>query len=122
MQFKDETVEYIEIFKKGIATYINSKLPEKENDMKGDFLRMTFLDEELDSAVVFGAAQSTYFHFEDEKFAGKNIAFGDTIGISFNGGKIEDIIIMGRAKGTYYGESGGKKKELTSEDSEEMDK
>jgi hypothetical protein len=105
MQFREETMEYIEVFKKGLATYFESRHPEMINNMKGDFLRINFLNEEIDSALVLGSAESVYYHFENNKYSGKNIAFGDTIGISFEQGKISDINIMGNAKGTYFGEA-----------------
>jgi lipopolysaccharide export system protein LptA len=110
MEFKDEAMEYIEIFKKGLATYFKSDHPDKLNKMNGEFLRLDFVEDKIDSALVIGKAKSTYFHFEDYVYQGKNMADGDTISISFDLGKIKDIYIMNGAKGTYF-EQPGKKTE-----------
>ena len=67
------------------------------------------------SAVVFGRAQSVYFHYEDEEYRGKNVSYGDSISISFDKGKVKDIWILSKANGTYFGQPGEVKKEPEAE-------
>lgn len=110
MRFQKDNLEKLEIFKEGLAKYFQDSKPEEINQLKGDTIKLNFEGDKIDSAEVFGHASTLYFHYEKNKFAGKNEAKGDTLGLSFQDGKMKEISIRSNASGTYYGAPVSKKK------------
>jgi allophanate hydrolase subunit 2 len=52
---------------------------------------------------VVGGAHSTYYHLENGRLKGRNVAKGDTIRFAFADGQIDEVLVSGNAHGTYFG-------------------
>jgi len=104
MKMANNQLHYIEIIEQGVAVYQNRDHPNQLNKMSGRYLKLDFAEDKIDSASIFGRAQSTYFVYDKAEFRGKNEAKGDSIALKFDRGKVNNIYITGRALGTFFGE------------------
>lgn len=107
MAFVGGAIDSIEVFTQAEGTYWEVSKPDHVNRMNGDYMVMRFRDREAREARVLGAARSTYYHFEGDTLKGRNRADGDTIALQFEGGKIGEVLVQGRASGVYEGSSLG---------------
>ncbi|GEM_PF-1534785 len=112
LAFKQKAIDSVQVFKNADGAYFDVDKPDFVNKMSGDYMVLRFNGKQVTSANVMGggagAAKSTYYHFEKKKLKGKNDAEGDTIDFAFKNGKIDEVMVKGTAKGTYYGEKQGK--------------
>lgn len=104
MAFRDKAIDSVQVFRNAKGSYFESDRPDFVNRMSGEYMVLRFDDKRIRSANVSGGAKSTYFHLEKQAFKGKNDAEGDTIDFAFKDGKVEEVLVRGRAKGTYFGE------------------
>ena len=103
--FKEGTIDSVQVFTKAEGTYWELDKPQYVNQLNGDYMVLRFGDKEPREAEVWGAARSTYFHFEGDTLKGKNRAAGDTITFGFRKGKVEDVLIKGSSQGVYEGKT-----------------
>ncbi|MEO6095014.1 MAG: OstA-like protein [Fibrobacteria bacterium] len=111
LAFKEKAIDSVQVFKNANGAYFDVDKPEFVNKMSGDYMVLRFNGKQVASANVMGGnagAKSTYYHFEKKRLKGKNDAEGDTIDFAFKNGKIDEVMVKGAAKGTYYGEKQGK--------------
>ena len=108
MAFRDGAVDSVEVFDRAEGTYWEPERPEYVNRMNGDYMVLRFRDREAREADVLGSARSTYYHFERDTLKGRNRAEGDAITLGFEGGKVADVLVRGRASGVYEGTGLGK--------------
>lgn len=106
--FKEKTIDSVQVFRNADGAYFDVDKPEFVNKMSGEYMVLRFNGKQVASANVLGgvnnAAKSTYFHFEKQRLKGKNDAQGDTIDFAFKNGKVDEVMVRGAAKGTYFGE------------------
>ncbi len=121
MKIDEEKMEFIEIFKQGLASHIISNDTMNINEMTGEFLKLNFIKEKINDAIIRGNAHSTYFYYDKKKYKGKNVSSGDTISLFFDKGKVNGIQIQGNVKGKYLGASSKKKKKKDEDDEPETD-
>jgi lipopolysaccharide export system protein LptA len=113
MVFKDDMVDSIQVFHRARSTYWDVDKPEYVNQLDGDYMVLRFQEKEAREAEVLGSARSTYYHFERDTLKGKNRAAGDTITFGFRDGKVEEVLVKGRATGVYEGRGLGKSRDST---------
>jgi hypothetical protein len=113
LAFKEKVIDSVQVFRNAAGSYYDMDKPQFVNRMSGDYMVMRFDGRQISSANVMGGAKSTYFHFEKKKLKGENQAEGDTIDFAFRGGKIEEVLVKGQAKGVYYGEPQGGKSQIS---------
>jgi len=92
--------------KKGFTTIESDSSKEMKetffNDkMEGKELFGSFSDGILDSLLIYGMSKTFYNVFEDSLYKGNNSVSGDTIIIGFSDNKLNSIIVVGGAEGTY---------------------
>lgn len=104
MAFREKAIDSVQVFRNAKGTYFDMDKPDFVNRMSGEYMVLRFDAKKISSANVHGGAKSTYFHLEKKAFKGKNDAEGDTIDFAFKDGKVEEVLVRGRAKGTYFGE------------------
>lgn len=108
LAFKEKAIDSVQVFKNATGAYFDVDKPAFVNRMTGDYMVLRFNGKQVTSANVMGggstAAKSTYYHFEKKKLKGKNDAEGDTIDFAFKDGKVDEVMVKGAAKGTYFGE------------------
>jgi lipopolysaccharide export system protein LptA len=107
LAFKEKAIDSVQVFKNANGAYFDVDKPEFVNKMSGDYMVLRFNGKQVASANVTGGnagAKSTYYHFEKKRLKGKNDAEGDTIDFAFKDGKIDEVMVKGSAKGTYFGE------------------
>jgi lipopolysaccharide export system protein LptA len=107
LAFKEKAIDSVQVFKNANGAYFDVDKPEFVNKMSGDYMVLRFNGKQVASANVMGGnagAKSTYYHFEKKVLKGKNDAEGDTIDFAFKDGKIDEVMVKGAAKGTYFGE------------------
>lgn len=108
LAFKKKAIDSVQVFKNATGAYFDVDKPAFVNKMTGDYMVLRFNGKQVTSANVLGgsstAAKSTYYHFEKKKLKGKNDAEGDTIDFAFKDGKVDEVMVKGAAKGTYFGE------------------
>lgn len=108
LAFKEKAIDSVQVFKNATGAYFDVDKPAFVNKMTGDYMVLRFNGKQVASANVMGggstAAKSTYYHFEKKKLKGKNDAEGDTIDFAFKDGKVDEVMVKGAAKGTYFGE------------------
>ena len=103
MAFRAGVVESVQVFHRALGTYFDVDKPQYVNRMGGDYMVLRFRDKQVRNAEVLGSARSTYYHFENDSLKGTNLADGDSINFAFRGGKIDEVLVRGRARGTYLG-------------------
>jgi lipopolysaccharide export system protein LptA len=110
LAFKEKAIDSVQVFKNATGAYFDVDKPDFVNKMTGDYMVLRFNGKQVTSANVMGggldgtAAKSTYYHFEKKRLKGKNDAEGDTIDFAFKDGKVDEVMVKGAAKGTYFGE------------------
>lgn len=104
LAFKEKAIDSVQVFRNTKGSYFDVERPDFVNRMSGEYMVLRFNGKQIASANVMGGAKSTYFHLEKQAFKGKNDAEGDTIDFAFKDGKVEEVMVRGRAKGTYFGE------------------
>jgi lipopolysaccharide export system protein LptA len=108
LAFKEKAIDSVQVFKNANGAYFDVDKPDYVNKMSGDYMVLRFAGKQVASANVMGgsagAAKSTYYHFERKLLKGKNDAEGDTIDFAFKNGRVDEVLVKGTAKGTYYGE------------------
>lgn len=108
LAFKEKNIDSVQVFKNATGTYFDVDKPEFVNRMSGEYMVLRFSGKQITSANVLGGAsttaKSTYYHFEQKKLKGRNDAEGDTIDFAFKEGKVDEVMVKGQAKGTYFGE------------------
>lgn len=104
LAFKEKAIDSVEVFRNTKGSYFDEDKPDFVNRMSGEYMVLRFKGKQVASANVMGGAKSTYFHLEKKAFKGKNDAEGDTIDFAFKDGKVEEVTVRGKAKGTYFGE------------------
>jgi hypothetical protein len=109
MAFREKAIDSVQVFRNAKGTYFDQDKPDFVNRMSGEYMVLRFDAKKISSANVHGGAKSTYFHLEKKAFKGKNDAEGDTIDFAFKDGKVEEVLVRGRAKGTYFGEPQARK-------------
>lgn len=107
MAFKEGAIDSIEVFTQAEGAYWEVAKPDYVNRMNGEYMVMRFRERQAREAQVLGAARSTYYHFEGDTLKGRNRADGDTIALYFEGGKVGEVLVQGRASGVYEGTSLG---------------
>lgn len=105
--FKDGALDSVEVFAGAEGTYWEPARPAYVNRMSGEYMVLRFRDKEAREADVLGSARSTYYHFERDTLRGRNRAGGDAISMTFEGGKVRDVLVRGSASGVYEGQSLG---------------
>jgi lipopolysaccharide export system protein LptA len=112
LAFKEKAIDSVQVFRNANGAYFDVDKPAYVNKMSGEYMVLRFSGKQVASANVLGgsagAAKSTYYHFEQKRLKGKNDAEGDTIDFAFKEGRIEEVMVKGTAKGTYFGEKAGK--------------
>lgn len=112
LAFKEKAIDSVQVFRNAKGAYFDLDKPAYVNRMSGEYMVLRFAGKQVASANVLGgsagAAKSTYYHFEQKRLKGKNDAEGDTIDFAFKEGRIEEVMVKGAAKGTYFGEKAGK--------------
>jgi lipopolysaccharide export system protein LptA len=103
MVFRDGGVDSVQVFDRAEGTYWETDRPQYVNRMNGDYMVMRFRDRQAREADVLGSARSTYYHFERDTLKGRNRAEGAAITLSFEDGKIGEILVRGAATGVYEG-------------------
>jgi lipopolysaccharide export system protein LptA len=101
--FKGGSIDSVQVFTKAEGTYWELEKPQYVNQLNGNYMVLRFGEGEPREAEVWGAARSTYFHFEGDTLKGKNRAWGDTIAFGFRRGKVEDVLVKGSSQGVYEG-------------------
>jgi lipopolysaccharide export system protein LptA len=108
LAFKARAIDSVQVFKNANGAYFDVDKPDYVNKMSGDYMVLRFAGKQVASANVLGGsagtAKSTYYHFESRRLKGKNDAEGDTIDFAFKDGRVEEVLVKGAAKGTYFGE------------------
>lgn len=108
LAFKEKAIDSVQVFKNANGAYFDVDKPDYVNKMSGDYMVLRFAGKQVASANVLGgaagAAKSTYYHFERKSLKGKNDAEGDTIDFAFKNGRVDEVLVKGTAKGTYFGE------------------
>lgn len=107
LAFREKAIDSVQVFRNAKGAYFDLDKPAYVNRMSGDYMVLRFSGKQVSSANVLGgsgAAKSTYYHFEQRRLKGKNDAEGDTLDFAFKDGKVEEVMVKGSAKGTYYGE------------------
>lgn len=107
--FKDKNIDSVQVFRHAKGSYFDVDKPGFVNRMSGEYMVLRFDKKKVRSAGVLGKAKSTYFHLEKRVFKGRNDAEGDTIDFAFKDGKVEEVLVRGAAKGTYFGEAQARK-------------
>ena len=105
--FRDGAIDSVEVFSKAEGTYWEPARPAYVNRMSGEYMVLRFRDRVAREADVLGSARSTYYHFERDTLKGRNRAGGDAISMTFENGKIRDVLVRGSASGVYEGQSLG---------------
>ncbi len=109
LAFKEKAIDSVQVFKNANGAYFDVDKPAYVNKMSGDYMVLRFAGKQVASANVLGgaagAAKSTYYHFERKSLKGKNDAEGDTIDFAFKNGRVDEVLVKGTAKGTYFGET-----------------
>ncbi|HKP95445.1 MAG TPA: hypothetical protein VJ385_06785 [Fibrobacteria bacterium] len=108
LAFKQKAIDSVQVFKNANGAYFDVDKPEFVNEMSGEYMVLRFNGKQVASANVLGGAKSTYYHFEKKLLKGKNDAQGDTIDFAFKNGKVDEVMVKGAAKGTYFGEKARK--------------
>ncbi|MDB5050507.1 MAG: hypothetical protein JWO30_3578 [Fibrobacteres bacterium] len=108
LAFKQKAIDSVQVFKNANGAYFDVDKPDFVNKMSGDYMVLRFNGKQVASANVLGGAKSTYYHFEKKLLKGKNDAQGDTIDFAFKNGKVDEVMVKGMAKGTYFGEKPNK--------------
>lgn len=108
LAFKEKAIDSVQVFKNANGAYFDVDQPDYVNKMSGDYMVLRFVKKQVASANVLGGsaggAKSTYYHFERRQLKGKNDAEGDTIDFAFKDGRVEEVLVKGSAKGTYFGQ------------------
>jgi len=108
LAFKEKAIDSVQVFKNANGAYFDVDKPAYVNKMSGDYMVLRFAGKQVASANVLGgsagAAKSTYYHFERKSLKGQNDAEGDTIDFAFKNGRVDEVLVKGTAKGTYFGE------------------
>jgi lipopolysaccharide export system protein LptA len=108
LSFKEKAIDSVQVFKNANGAYFDVDKPDFVNKMSGEYMVLRFSGKQVASANVMGgaggAAKSTYYHFERKLLKGKNDAEGDTIDFAFKNGRVDEVMVKGSAKGTYFGE------------------
>ena len=110
LAFKEKAIDSVQVFRSATGTYFDVDKPEYVNKMSGDYMVLRFAGKQVTGANVLGGAKSTYYHFEKKTLKGRNDAEGDSIEFAFKQGKVDEVRVKGRSKGTYFGEKPGKPK------------
>ncbi len=108
LAFKEKNIDSVQVFKNATGAYFDVDKPDYVNKMSGQYMVLRFAGKQIVSANVLGGAKSTYYHFEQKKLKGRNDAEGDTIDFAFKQGKVDEVMVKGQAKGTYFGEKPNK--------------
>ena len=103
LAFREKSIDSMQVFRNAKGSYFEKDKPAYVNRMSGEYMVLRFVEKKINSANVLGGAKSTYFHVEKKTFKGRNEAEGDTIDFAFKDGKVEEVMVRGRAKGTYFG-------------------
>lgn len=106
-EFSDEKISKLYVNLNAHGIFYESDFANYKNKMDGGRLDLAFNAGKLQSALISGDAQSTYFHVQDKKrqIDGRNEAAGDTIRIAFNEGKVKHLKMLGTktlASGRYF--------------------
>jgi lipopolysaccharide export system protein LptA len=104
LAFKEKSIDSVQVFRNAKGAYFDVDKPDYVNRMSGEYMVLRFNGKQVASANVLGGAKSTYYHFEKRRLKGKNDAQGDTIDFAFKNGKVDEVMVRGAAKGTYFGE------------------
>jgi len=101
--FKEEELHYLFIPSGAKASSIheNKALGKYKDDMTGNILKAYFQEGKLDSIRLEGMATTLYHVFEDSLFQGTNVTSGDTISLQFDEQELQEILVLGGARGTY---------------------
>lgn len=83
----------------------DSLFPDRNDQMTGDHLTMTFDDDGLRRTDVEGRATSVYFLYDDSLANGLNKTSGDRIQMHFAAGKATTITVYGGVEGQYVPEN-----------------
>lgn len=107
LAFKEKAIDSVQVFRNADGAYFDVDKPDFVNKMSGEYMVLRFNGKQVASANVLGGAKSTYYHFEKKLLKGRNDAQGDTIDFAFKDGRIEEVVVKGTAKGTYFGAKPG---------------
>jgi len=101
--FKNEKLYYLYIPSSAKASSIqqNDVIGEYKDDMTGNILKAYFKEGKLDSMRLEGMATTLYHVFDDSLFQGTNTTSGDTISLQFAEQELQEILVLGGARGTY---------------------
>lgn len=101
--FTDEVLQYLFIPSgaKAYSIHHNKTFGEYTDDMTGKILKAYFIEGELDSMRLEGMATTLYHVFNDTLFQGINITSGDTISLQFTNQELQQIFVLGGARGSY---------------------
>jgi lipopolysaccharide export system protein LptA len=105
--FRDGALDSVEVFTKAEGTYWEPARPAYVNRMSGAYMVLRFRDRVAREADVLGSARSTYYHFERDTLRGRNRAGGDAISMTFENGKVREVLVRGSASGVYEGRALG---------------
>lgn len=101
--FKGDELEYLFIPSGAKASSIhkNEILGEYRDDMTGKVLKAYLHESQLDSMRLEGMATTQYHVFDDSLFQGTNTTSGDTISLDFKDQELQEIFVIGGARGEY---------------------
>ncbi len=118
VRLKDRRVDDVFVFGNAFAIDpADSLYPERFNQLKGETMRIKFIENKIDKLYVEKNAMSLYYIFETDKETGGrkpngvNYVSGDNVWIGFKDGKMHRIKITGGIEGVYYPEELVEKKE-----------
>ncbi len=103
-------LDSVEVFDRAEGTYWEPARPAYVNRVSGRYMVMRFSDRQAREADVVGSARSTYYHFERDTLKGRNQAGGDSISMTFENGKVREVLVRGSASGVYEGTALGARK------------
>ncbi len=108
--FLDGALDSVEVFDRAEGTYWEPARPAYVNRVSGRYMVMRFSGRQAREADVVGSARSTYYHFERDTLKGRNQAGGESISMTFENGKVREVLVRGSASGVYEGRDLGVRK------------
>jgi len=105
--FREEKLQYLFIPSgaKAQSIHNNETMGNYTDDMTSKILKAYFVEGKLDSMRLESMATTLYHVFNDTIFQGVNVTSGDTISLQFTNQELQQIYILGGARGTYKPDS-----------------
>ncbi|MCX8010744.1 MAG: hypothetical protein N3A61_06295 [Ignavibacteria bacterium] len=101
---KDRKIEQATIFNDAFIISQDSLNPIRFNQLNGNFMRLTFENNQLKSVLVQGNALSIYYLYEENEPNGLNKSSGDSLLIEVVNNQVDRITLFGNPEGEYHPE------------------